>query len=113
MECLRILLKDYKNEIDDILVVDRQLQKELICDMQKYESMKNKSIGAEAVTTIQKSDMHRSTGVLKEPSLSALKSTLPEQLHTNSKVASAAADTIAAATTVCTKGSKSGCIYTS
>lgn len=27
MECLRILLKDYKNEIDDILVTDKQLQK--------------------------------------------------------------------------------------
>ncbi|XP_073306940.1 condensin-2 complex subunit CAP-D3 [Primulina huaijiensis] len=98
MECLRILLKDYKNEIDDILVADRQLQKELIYDMQKYESMKSKSTAVKAVASVQKSDTHRSTGVSKEPSLSALKSKLPEQLHTNSKVASAAADAIAAAT---------------
>ncbi|GFZ08999.1 binding protein [Actinidia rufa] len=35
MECLRILLKDYKNEIDEILVADKQLQKELIYDMQR------------------------------------------------------------------------------
>ncbi|XP_073125886.1 condensin-2 complex subunit CAP-D3 [Henckelia pumila] len=98
MECLRILLKDYKNEIDDILVADRQLQKELIYDMQKYESMKSKSTAAEAVASIQKSGTHRSAGVSNEPSSSALNSKLPEQLHTNSKVASAAADTIAAAT---------------
>lgn len=43
MECLRILLKDYKNEIDDILVADKQLQKELIYDIQKYEAAKTKS----------------------------------------------------------------------
>ncbi|KZV42140.1 hypothetical protein F511_28816 [Dorcoceras hygrometricum] len=98
MECLRILLKDYKNEIDDILVADRQLKKELIYDMQKYESMKSKSTAAEAVATIQKSASHRSPGVSKEPTLSVLKSELPEQLRTNSNVASAAADAIAAAT---------------
>jgi condensin-2 complex subunit D3 len=28
MECLRVLLKDYKNEIDDILVADKQLQRD-------------------------------------------------------------------------------------
>ncbi|KAI4364441.1 hypothetical protein MLD38_020533 [Melastoma candidum] len=38
MECLRLLLKDYKNEIDDMLVADKQLQKELVYDMQKYEA---------------------------------------------------------------------------
>ncbi|XP_024978621.1 condensin-2 complex subunit D3 [Cynara cardunculus var. scolymus] len=49
MECLRILLKDYKNEIDEMLVADKQLQKELIYDIQKYESLKAKSTAAEAV----------------------------------------------------------------
>lgn len=49
MECLRILLKDYKNEIDEMLVADKQLQKELIYDIQKYESLKTKSTAAEAV----------------------------------------------------------------
>ncbi|KAI3689478.1 hypothetical protein L2E82_47436 [Cichorium intybus] len=50
MECLRILLKDYKNEIDEMLVADKQLQKELIYDIQKYESLKAKSTAAEAVS---------------------------------------------------------------
>ncbi|KAK9992254.1 hypothetical protein SO802_027239 [Lithocarpus litseifolius] len=39
---LRIPLKSYKNENDDILVADKQLQKELIYDMQKYEFSKGK-----------------------------------------------------------------------
>lgn len=37
MECLRTLLKDYKNEFDEILVADKQLQKELLYDMQKLD----------------------------------------------------------------------------
>ncbi|KAF3330248.1 condensin-2 complex subunit D3 [Carex littledalei] len=37
MDCLRSLLKDYKNEIDEILVADKQLQKELLYDINKYE----------------------------------------------------------------------------
>lgn len=49
MECLRVLLKDYKNEIDDILVADKQLKKELIYDMQKYESAKTDN-AAQAAT---------------------------------------------------------------
>uniref|UniRef100_A0A0A9AN06 Uncharacterized protein n=1 Tax=Arundo donax TaxID=35708 RepID=A0A0A9AN06_ARUDO len=43
MECLRALLKDYKNEIEEILVEDKQLQKELLYDMQKYEAGKGKA----------------------------------------------------------------------
>ncbi|OWM71236.1 condensin-2 complex subunit D3 [Punica granatum] len=38
MDCLRLLLKDYRNEIEDMLVADRQLQKELVYDMQKHEA---------------------------------------------------------------------------
>ena len=49
MECLRNLLKDYKNEIDEMLVADKQLQKELIYDIQKYESLRAKTTAAEAV----------------------------------------------------------------
>ncbi|XP_065863666.1 uncharacterized protein [Euphorbia lathyris] len=52
MECLRILLKDYKNEIDELLVADKQLQKELIYDIQKYESNKVKFTAAEAVANM-------------------------------------------------------------
>ena len=42
MECLRALLKDYKNEMEEILVADKQLQRELLYDMQKYEAGKGK-----------------------------------------------------------------------
>ncbi|KAL5206634.1 hypothetical protein ABZP36_034843 [Zizania latifolia] len=38
MECLRVLLKDYKNEMEEILVADKQLQKELLYDMQKVDA---------------------------------------------------------------------------
>lgn len=38
MDCLRLLLKDYKNEIDEMLVADKQLQKELVYDMQKHDA---------------------------------------------------------------------------
>ncbi|KAG2629833.1 hypothetical protein PVAP13_3KG488600 [Panicum virgatum] len=46
MECLRALLKDYKNEIEEILVADKQLQRELLYDMQKYEAGKGKDKAA-------------------------------------------------------------------
>ncbi|KAL0457415.1 UNVERIFIED_CONTAM: Condensin-2 complex subunit D3 [Sesamum latifolium] len=98
MDCLRILLKDYKNEIDDILVADRQLQKELIYDMQKYESMKAKNTAADAVATMQRTEAHRSPCMTKEPSSNTVKGKLPKELHSNSKVASAVADAVAAAT---------------
>ncbi|GAV74919.1 Cnd1 domain-containing protein [Cephalotus follicularis] len=86
MECLRILLKDYKNEIDDILVADKQLQKELIYDMQKYESNKAKSTAAEVVANMQKPSSFRS------PVVSNVSS------RTQEKVASAMADAVAEAT---------------
>ena len=38
MDCLRMILKEYKSEIDEILVADKQLQKELLYDIQKYEN---------------------------------------------------------------------------
>ncbi|XP_040385853.1 condensin-2 complex subunit D3 [Oryza brachyantha] len=38
MECLRALLKDYKSEFDEILVADKQLQKELLYDMHKVDA---------------------------------------------------------------------------
>ncbi|KAI3469376.1 hypothetical protein Pfo_026039 [Paulownia fortunei] len=98
MDCLRILLKDYKNEIDDILVADRQLQKELIYDIQKCESMKAKTTAADAVSTMQRSEAYQSPLVTKEPNSNKLKSKLPKKLQSNSKVASAVADAVAAAT---------------
>ncbi|KAK0607776.1 hypothetical protein LWI29_020360 [Acer saccharum] len=68
MECLRNLLKDYKNEIDEILIADKQLQKELIYDMQKYESVSTSAAGTgpsmAAVATANAAAVARS--VLKE-----------------------------------------------
>ncbi|XP_068662249.1 condensin-2 complex subunit CAP-D3 [Aristolochia californica] len=58
MECLRVLLKDYKNEIDDILVADPQLRKEIIYDMQKYEAAKTKFMAQQAAATVQRSTGH-------------------------------------------------------
>ncbi|XP_051125725.1 uncharacterized protein LOC127247761 [Andrographis paniculata] len=87
MDCLRILLKDYKNEIDDFLVADRQLHKELVYDMQKYESMKAKTAASDAVASMKRSE--------------AFWSPLPnnaKKIPNNSKVASAMADARAAAT---------------
>ncbi|KAJ7980281.1 Condensin-2 complex subunit D3 [Quillaja saponaria] len=98
MECLRILLKDYKNEIDDILVADQQLQKELIYDMQKYETAKAKVTAAEAVATMQKSSSYQSPGVPDPASKTQGQSKLKCKLVTDSKVASAMADAAAAAT---------------
>ncbi|CAI9765857.1 unnamed protein product [Fraxinus pennsylvanica] len=98
MECLRILLKDYKNEIDDLLVADRQLQKELVYDMQKYESTKARSTAANAVATMQRSEAYNSPADRKVRNSSALKSKLPETLKSDTKVASAVADALAAAT---------------
>ncbi|XP_047976325.1 condensin-2 complex subunit D3 [Salvia hispanica] len=99
MDCLRILLKDYKNEIDDILVADRQLQKELIYDMQRYDSMKAKSTAADAVATVRRSEAYQSPkGVAMERNPNTIRSKLPQNLQSNSKVASAVADAAAAAT---------------
>ncbi|KAH0704943.1 hypothetical protein KY290_009659 [Solanum tuberosum] len=91
MECLRNLLKDYKNEIDDMLIADKQLQKELIYDMQKYESMKAKSAAAEAVATMQRSDLYRSPS---NPTTSSFMNKKSDE--GNTKIASAMADAVAA-----------------
>ncbi|OVA00218.1 Condensin subunit 1/Condensin-2 complex subunit D3 [Macleaya cordata] len=82
MECLRVLLKDYKNEIDDILVADKQLQKELIYDMEKYEAVKTKSTIVEAVATMQKSNSFCSP-----PGHRPSASKLPREADVNSKLA--------------------------
>lgn len=92
MECLRVLLKDYKSEIDDILVADKQLQKELLYDIQKYEASKAKSTAAE---------MQKSAGSLSPeapPHARSSISKLTTKLQKDSKVASAIADAAAAAT---------------
>ncbi|XP_020254860.1 condensin-2 complex subunit D3 [Asparagus officinalis] len=61
MDCLRSLLKDYKNEFEEILVADKQLQKELMYDMKKYENAKAKSTYDKVIASA-----HKSRSVLKE-----------------------------------------------
>ncbi|KAK6265386.1 hypothetical protein QUC31_016223 [Theobroma cacao] len=98
MECMRVLLKDYKNEIDDMLVADKQLQKELIYDMQKYESAKARTTAAEAVATMQNQSGYQSPCLSKGASGTHAKNKLSHKLQSNSKVASAMADAAAKAT---------------
>ena len=98
MECLRVLLKDYKSEIDDMLVADKQLQKELIYDMQKYESAKARTTAAEAVANMQNQTGYQSPCVSKAASGTHAKNKLNQKLQSNSKVASAMADAAAEAT---------------
>ncbi|KAK8661761.1 hypothetical protein V6N13_091356 [Hibiscus sabdariffa] len=99
MECLRVLLKDYKNEIDDMLVADKQLQKELIYDMQKYESVKARTTAAEAVASMQNQSVFRSPPcVPKAATETHPGNNLNRKLSSDSKVASAMADAAAEAT---------------
>ncbi|KAL9232809.1 hypothetical protein vseg_007874 [Gypsophila vaccaria] len=92
MDCLRVLLKDYKNEIDEILVADKQLRKEIIYDMQKYEAVKTKTTALEAMASMKRTDnYHTPSG----PNDTIEKSKLAKKLHSDSKVASAMADVVA------------------
>ncbi|XP_043722589.1 condensin-2 complex subunit D3 [Telopea speciosissima] len=103
MECLRVLLKDYKNEIEDMLIADKQLQKELIYDIQKYEAAKAKSTVAEAVSTMQRSNGYSTpTGhayaVSKHANQTDVHEMLAEKLGNALKVSSVMADMAAEAT---------------
>ncbi|GLT79389.1 hypothetical protein SLA2020_508800 [Shorea laevis] len=98
MECLRVILKDYKNEIDDMLVADKQLQKELIYDMQKYESAKARTTATEAMANMQNPSSYLSPRVPQPANRTPAQNNLTEKLQSNLKVASAMADAVAAAT---------------
>ncbi|KAI5349505.1 PREDICTED: condensin-2 complex subunit [Prunus dulcis] len=98
MECLRIILKDYKNEIEDILVADKQLQKELIYDMQKYEAAKAKSTAAEAVANSKKTISFNSPVVSKIESVRHAQNKFGSKLQGDTQLASAMADAAAEAT---------------
>lgn len=95
MECLRVLLKDYKSEIDEILVADKQLQKELLYDMQKYEAAKAKSTVAEAIANVQRSESYHSP--LNGQNSTGIYTKVVEKLGTQGKIASAVADAAAKA----------------
>ncbi|KAL1220525.1 Condensin-2 complex subunit CAP-D3 [Cardamine amara subsp. amara] len=87
IDCLRVLLKDYKNEIEEMLIADKQLQKELVYDMQKHEAAKARSMANQGVTC---GTSHRSG----EPAAASEENVRDSGLE--SRVASAAADAVAA-----------------
>jgi condensin-2 complex subunit D3 len=97
MECLRIILKDYKNEIDEILIADKQLQKELIYDMQKYETSKAKSAAAVVVASMQNHSSFLSPGASKTAGGTKAQDNLHENPQSDSRVASAMANAVAEA----------------
>ncbi|KAK3435758.1 hypothetical protein EUGRSUZ_C00460 [Eucalyptus grandis] len=99
MDCLRLLLKDYKNEIDEILVADKQLQRELLYDMQRHESAKARSEAAETVAVMGKSRNNHTPQASNAPSGVLHQSKSSNKLQSNSRVASALADAAAEATT--------------
>ncbi|KAG9443799.1 hypothetical protein H6P81_015139 [Aristolochia fimbriata] len=118
MECLRVLLKDYKNEIDDILVADPQLRKEILYDMQKYEAAKTKSMVQQAAASARRpagqltptqgnvtqaadpgnSSRGNATQAAEPGKSNRGKPTNAQKLRTASKIASAVADAAAEAT---------------
>lgn len=90
MDCLRVLLKDYKNEIEEMLVADKQLQKELVYDMQKHEAAKARSMANQENVC----GTSRRTGEAPESSAASEENVRDSGLE--SRVASAAADAVAA-----------------
>ncbi|XP_050372947.1 uncharacterized protein LOC126790663 [Argentina anserina] len=97
MECLRIILKDYKNEIEDILVADKQLQKELIYDMQKYEKAKARSTATETVANHQRTVSFHSPGISKITSVRQAHKKSINRLQGDVRLASAMGDVAAEA----------------
>ncbi|KAJ6852644.1 condensin-2 complex subunit D3 [Iris pallida] len=105
MDCLRSLLKDYKNEFDEILVADKQLQKELIYDINKHEAAKAKSTVAEAAASVRRSAAPAATtsGFLSPVAAQAsaaagIYARVSERLGSGGKIGPAVADAAARAT---------------
>ncbi|CAM6126204.1 unnamed protein product [Calypogeia fissa] len=90
MECMRVMLKDYKNEIEEILVADKQLQKEILYDMQKHDAAMARAKVAAAAAAIP---VHRevlqqvSPGVAQTPAPSIPVSATPKQFSKGKTVA--------------------------
>ncbi|CAH8391940.1 unnamed protein product [Eruca vesicaria subsp. sativa] len=97
MDCLRVLLKDYKNEIEEMLVADKQLQKELVYDMQKHEAAKARSMANQGVGC---GTSHRSREPEQQTTTAAAAAAGSEEnvrdSGLESRVLSAAADAMAA-----------------
>ncbi|KAL3742569.1 hypothetical protein ACJRO7_017959 [Eucalyptus globulus] len=98
MDCLRLLLKDYKNEIYEILVAHKQLQRELLYDMQKHESAKARLEAAESIAVMGKSWNNHMPQASNAPSGVSRQNKSSNELQSNSRVASALANAAAEAT---------------
>ncbi|KAF3774527.1 Condensin-2 complex subunit D3 [Nymphaea thermarum] len=94
MECLRTILKEYQDEIEEILVADKQLQKELIYDIQKAEEATAKSAVSEVMRSGPRSLTRQSAAA------AAVSGSAGGHLKSGdaSKVVSAVADIAASAT---------------
>uniref|UniRef100_A0A1J3GBP0 Condensin-2 complex subunit n=1 Tax=Noccaea caerulescens TaxID=107243 RepID=A0A1J3GBP0_NOCCA len=95
MDCLRVLLKDYKNEIEEMLVADKQLQKELVYDMQKHDAAKARSMANQGVAS---GPSHRNGEPEQTPAAAAASEENVRDSGMASRVVSAAADAVAAKT---------------
>ncbi|CAN6468839.1 unnamed protein product [Victoria cruziana] len=95
MECLRTILKEYQDEIEEILVADKQLQKELIYDIQKAEEATAKSAVSEAMRSGPRSLTRQSAAATA--AISGSNGALFRSGNA-SKVVSAVADVAASAT---------------
>ncbi|KAL2628612.1 hypothetical protein R1flu_013298 [Riccia fluitans] len=80
MDSMRQMLKDYKNEIEEILVGDKQLQKEILYDMQKHEAAKARARVAAVMPGNNASVQGGSPGKVRTPVATSVRSTTAEQM---------------------------------
>ncbi|OAE23585.1 hypothetical protein AXG93_4316s1160 [Marchantia polymorpha subsp. ruderalis] len=80
MDSMRQMLKDYKSEIEEILVADKQLQKEILYDMQKHEAAKARAKVVAAIP-VQPDVMQGATpGAVRTPVAISIHSATVEQM---------------------------------
>ncbi|KAG6549944.1 hypothetical protein Mapa_008455 [Marchantia paleacea] len=80
MDSMRQMLKDYKSEIEEILVADKQLQKEILYDMQKHEAAKARAKVVAAIP-VQTEVMQGATpGAVRTPVANNIHSATVEQM---------------------------------
>lgn len=87
MECLRVLLKEYKSEIEEMLVADKQLQREIMYDMQKHEEAKARvKVAAAAAVVMASVPVAEVAAAAEETKPGVMRDVTPSESH---RVASA------------------------
>lgn len=81
MQFLRELMKDYKNEIEEILAEDRQLMAEIDFDLKRFEQQERLEAGRQSILP----RMERTNPVPAHPSESVRQEEPPRQLANNRK----------------------------